>query len=254
MKSEGWRREQRDDITLFELLNALWGRRLLVGGIAAAMMLFVTLLALLWGPTYVARAVLYVQATDDGLGPEEPISGEADSAAEPGAGRSSEALIRRVEEAVLQRELSLETMQRAGYASSLQEFNERLRLEDGYRPNEILVSFSAEEAEDARRVANEYAEVFVERTDELNRRGLVGGTLAAEVEVVRKAELLRGRAITSLLYGAAAGLAGLLLGGGVAFALDSRTRRWRGARDAELTLRAPVLGVIPDYAAEEKLG
>ena len=254
MKSEGWRWEQRDDVTLFELLNALWGRRLLVGGIAATMMLCVTLLALLWGPAYVAEAALSVRATDGGLGSEEPISGEADPAAEFGAGRSSEALIRRVEEAVLQRELSLETMQRAGYASSLQEFNERLRLEDGYRPNEILVSFSAEEAEDARRVANEYAEVFVERTDELNRRGLVGGTLAAEVEVAREAKLLRRRVSTPLLYGVTAGFAGLLLGSGVAFALESGTRRWRGARDAELTLRAPVLGVIPNYAPEEKVG
>lgn len=254
MRSEGWRWEQRDDVTLSEILNALWGRRLLVGGIAVTMMVSVTLLALFWGPNYVARAVLSVQATDDGLGPENSISGEAGSAAQPGAERNSEVLIQRVEAAVPPRKLSLETMQRTGYASSLQEFNERLKLEDGYRANEILVSFSADEAEEARRVANEYAEVFVKRTDELNRQGLVGGTLAAKVKVARKAELLRGRTTTSLLYGAAAGLAGLLLGSGVAFVLESRTRRWRGARDAELTLRAPVLGVIPDYAAEQKVG
>ena len=103
-------------------------------------------------------------------------------------------------------------------------------------------------------IANEYAKVFAERTDELNGQGLVGGTLAAEVRVVREAELLRGGVTTSLLYGAAAGLAGLVVGGGVAIALESRTRRWRGARDAELTLRAPVLGVIPDYAVEEQVG
>ena len=30
MNSDSWRREQRDDFTLSELLNALWGRRLLV--------------------------------------------------------------------------------------------------------------------------------------------------------------------------------------------------------------------------------
>ena len=69
MKSEGWRWEQRDDVTLFELLNALWGRRLLVGGIALALMIPAVLLALFWGPTYVAQAALGVQATDDGLGP-----------------------------------------------------------------------------------------------------------------------------------------------------------------------------------------
>lgn len=254
MKSEGWRSEQRDDVTLVELLNALWGRRLLVGGIAVAMMISVALLVLFWGPTYVARATLSVQATGDGLGPREPVSGEADPDARVGAEQSSEALIQRVRDEVSQPELALETMRRVGYTASLREFNERLSVADDSRAGAILVSFSAEEAEEARRVANEYAKVFVERTDELNGQGLVGGTLGAEVEVVRQAELLRGQATTSLLYGAAAGLAGLLVGSGVAFALESRTRKWRGARDAELTLRAPVLGVIPDYAAEEKVG
>ena len=255
MRSEGWRWEQRDDVTLFELLNALWGRRLLVGGIAVAMMISATLLTLFWGPTYVAKAVLSVQATRDELGPEEPVSGEENPAVQAGAGQSSQALIQRVREEVTQgEELSLETMQRVGYALSLEEFNERLKLEDDYRAGQIAVSFSAEEAEEARRIADEFADVFVERTVKLNRQGLVGGSLAAEVRVVREAELLRGRATTSLEYGAAAGLAGLLVGGGVAFGLESRTRRWRGARDAELTLRAPVLGVIPDYAPEEKIG
>lgn len=250
MRSERWRWEQRDDVTLFELLNALWGRRLLVGGVALGMMVSVTLLASFWGPDYVARAALSVQAVDEGLGPEDPVSGEA----QPGAGRSSETLVRRVREEVTRKELSVETMRRVGYASSLEEFSERLNLEDDYRDGEILVSFSSQEAEEARRVVEEYARVFVEKTDGLNRQGLVGGTLAAEVEVVREAEIARGSATTALLYGAGAGLAGLLVGGGVAFTLESRTRRWRGARDAELTLRAPVLGVIPDYAAEENGG
>jgi capsular polysaccharide biosynthesis protein len=254
VKSEGWRWEQRDDVTLFELLNALWGRRVLVGGIAAAMMISVTLLVLLWGPAYVARTTLSVSGTDEGLGPEEPASEEAGSSAQPGAGQSSDALIQTVWGVVDERELSLETMRRVGYASSLEEFTERLDLEDDYSAGTILVSFSADDAQEARSVADEYAKVLAERTDELNRQGPVGGTLAAEVEVAGEAELLRGRATTSLLYGAAAGFAGLLVGGGVAFALESRTRRWRGARDAELTLRAPVLGVIPDYALEEKVG
>ena len=256
MRSERWRWEQRDDVTLFELLNALWGRRLLVGGVALGMMVSFTSLTFFWGPDYVARAALSVQAVDEGLGPEDPVSGEADPAAQLGAGRSSEALVQRVmgEVSQNQKELSVETMRRVGYASSLEEFNERLNLEDDYRNGEILVSFSADEEAEARRVAEEYAEVFVEKTDELNRQGLVGGTLAAEVKVDREAEIVRGSAMSALLYGAGAGLAGLLVGGGVAFALESRTRRWRGARDAELTLRAPVLGVIPDYAAEENGG
>ena len=254
VESEGWRWEQRDDVTLFELLNALWGRRLLVGGIALVLAVSVALLALLWGPAYVAEATLSVRATDAGLGPEEPVSNGEIPVAQSGATQRSEALIDTVESAVSRARLSQETMRRVGWTSSLGEFNERLELvENDYRTGEILVRFSAEEAEEARRVANEYAKVFVERTEELNRQGIVGGTLAAEVNIVREAELPRGRTTASLLYGAAAGFGGLLLGGGVAFALESRTRKWRGARDAELTLRAPVLGVIPDYAPEEKV-
>lgn len=259
MKSEDWRREQRDDVTLFEVLNALWGRRLLVGGIALALAFFAILLGLLRGPTYIAEAALSVSATDDGLGPNEPASGEADPNAQPGALGSSSTLVDKVMEEVSQgepsRELALDTMSRAGWTLGLEEFNKRLKLESDYRAGEILVSFSDEEAEEARRVVNEYSEAFVRKTEELNRQGPVGGALAAEVKVSQTAELSRGRVTTSLFYGAMAGAAGLLLGSGVAFALESGTRRWRGARDAELTLRAPVLGVIPNYdAAEEKVG
>jgi capsular polysaccharide biosynthesis protein len=52
-----------------------------------------------------------------------------------------------------------------------------------------------------------------------------------------------------LLYAAAAVAAGVLAGGAGALFLEGRARSWRGARDAELTLRAPVLGVIPDYSS-----
>lgn len=253
MKPEGWRWEQRNDVTLSEFLNALWGRRFLVGGIAIATMVSVTLLTFLWGPAYVARAVLSVQATDDGLGPEEPISGEVDPTLQTGSGQSSETLIQTISEVVPQEKVALETMRRVSYASDLDGFNAGLEVEDE-RPGQILVSFSAEEAKEALLIANEYAKVLMERTDELNGRGLVGGALAAEVDVVREAELLRGSTTTSLLYGAVAGFVGLVLGSVVAFVLESRTRRWRGARDAELTLRAPVLGVIPDYAVENKVG
>lgn len=254
MKSEGWRWEQRDDVTLFELLNALWARRLLVGGIALTLGTSVTLLALFWGPSYVAEAALSVSATDAGLGPEEPVPGGETPIVQSGVSQRSEVLIDRVAEEVPRAKLSQETMQRVAWSTEKREFNERLKLKNDPRAGEILVRFSSEEAKEARGVANEYAEVFVETTEELNRRGLVGGTLAVEVEVVREAELLRGKTTTSLLYGVAAGFGGLLLAGGVAFALESRTRKWRGARDVELTLRAPVLGVIPDFAQEEKVG
>jgi capsular polysaccharide biosynthesis protein len=45
---------------------------------------------------------------------------------------------------------------------------------------------------------------------------------------------------------------GLLIGGAGALLLEGRARSWRDARDAELTLRAPVLGVIPDYSHIEE--
>ena len=47
MRSEGWRWEERNDIPPSELCNVMWGRRWLVGGIAVALALSVTLLAFL---------------------------------------------------------------------------------------------------------------------------------------------------------------------------------------------------------------
>ncbi len=255
MKSDAWRREPREDVTLFEVLNTLLGRKLLIGGTAVTLMLSAALLAFLWSPNYVATAALSVDATDDALGPEDPASGGEDPAGQPAAAHGSEAFMDGVRGEVPQVKLARETVRRVGWTSGLREFNERIEVENDYRAGEILVSFSAEEAEEARRVTDTYAEVFAEQVDELNRQKPVGGTLAAEIEVVRKAKLPRARATTSLFYGAVAGFVGLLLASGVAFSLESRTRKWRGARDAEMTLRAPVLGVIPDYTpGEEKVG
>jgi hypothetical protein len=52
----------------------------------------------------------------------------------------------------------------------------------------------------------------------------------------------------------AAGGGGLLVGGIGALFLEGRARRWSGSRDAELTLRAPVLGVIPDFSNDSLSG
>src|SRR3712207_7096915 len=49
------RREQRDDFTLSELANALWGRRLLVGGGALVISLCSVLFSLSQEPAYVAE-------------------------------------------------------------------------------------------------------------------------------------------------------------------------------------------------------
>lgn len=114
----------------------------------------------------------------------------------------------------------------------------------------FLVRFSAPEAREAARGANEYAGLFVNRVGELNDR-LAGGTLAAEAEVGRRAEEPGSPSSPRpFLYAAIALVAGGATGGGGALLFDTRTRRWRGARDAEMTLRAPVLGVIPEYSQD----
>lgn len=237
MKSDGWRWEQRDDVTLFELLNVLWGRRLLVGAVALTLMLLSTLFSLLQSPTYVAEAALIVRPEED-LGPDE----------------DSVALTQRVMGAVATPDLSREAMRRAGWTAGAGEFNERLGVVTDGNTGEIRVTFSAPTAEEASRAANAYAESFVQRAEELNQQRLAGGTLAAEAEVTRSATLPEGRTAGPLVYAAVAGTVGLLLGGAAALILESRTRRWRGAKDAELTLRAPVLGVIPDSRSEESGG
>ena len=57
-----------------------------------------------------------------------------------------------------------------------------------------------------------------------------------------------------LIYAAIAAGAGLLIGGAAALILEGRASGWRGVRDAELTLRVPVLGSIPDYSSKKSEG
>lgn len=117
----------------------------------------------------------------------------------------------------------------------------------------LRVRFEGEGAEEAARTANAYAALFAERVDLLNDRQLAGGTLAANARVSQKA--LPSASLPSagpLVYAAGAVVVGVLIGGGLALLLESRARGWRNARDAELTLRAPVLGVIPDYSSAEE--
>ena len=57
-----------------------------------------------------------------------------------------------------------------------------------------------------------------------------------------------------LIYAAIAAGAGLLLGGAAALILEGRASGWRDVRDAELTLKVPVLGTIPDYSPKKTEG
>ncbi len=241
MNSDSWRREQRDDFTLSELLNALWGRRLLVGGVALVLSLCSVLFGLSQEPAYVAEATVAVRP--------EAFGGAAES----------EALARETMSAAITPDLTRDAMRRAGWSGSPQEFNDRLGVETDHDNGEIHVGFSATTAEGAARTANVYAEAFVERVDQLSQQRLAGVALESSAQVTRPATTPEGRSSpTPLLYGVLGGAVGLFLGGSVTLALESRTRKWRGAKDAELTLRAPVLGVIPDYhlegRPEEKVG
>jgi capsular polysaccharide biosynthesis protein len=170
-----------------------------------------------------------------------------------GDAEEPEALAREAMYAAVTTELPRDAMRRAGWSRSPQEFNERLGVETDHDNGEIHVRFSATTAEGAARAANVYAEAFVERVDQLSQQRLAGVALESSAQVTRPATTPKERSSpTPLLYGVLGGAVGLFLGGSVTLALESRTRKWRGAKDAELTLRAPVLGVIPDYHLEER--
>jgi hypothetical protein len=148
-------------------------------------------------------------------------------------------------------------MQRAGWQAGPGEFDKRLDVKPVVTPDgeaRLRVLFSGSDPEEAARSANAYATLFAQRVRELNDQRLAGASLAADARVLQEAsppeEPSRPR---PLLYAAVAAVLGLVLGSAGALLLEGGTRRWRGARDAELTLRAPVLGMIPEYSsAEEK--
>ncbi len=225
----GWQREQRDDLTLSEARHILWEWRAVVAGCTLLFLVAALSYGFLREPVYRAEARLSVRS-EEGVGPaagDEFLSGLQDS--------------------VAMRGLNEEAAARAGWEAGQRDFTERLDVE---RTNdeEIKVGFWAPTPYEAQRGANAYTEVFVERVREFEGR-LVGGTVAAEAEIEEPAgspERPSGPNVFLVAIAAAGG--GLLVGGIGALFLEGRARRWRGSRDAELTLRAPVLGVIPDYS------
>ena len=229
---QGWQRGQRDDLTLSEAVHVLWRRRAVVVGCT----LFFLGVALLYSfsqePVYTAEATLSVRL-EEGTGAaenfEEILSGLRGSGATRGL----------VEEAA----------ERAGWEAGQNDFYERLEWER-VNNEEVKIRFSAPTPEEAARAANAYAEVFVERIRELKGR-LAGGTVAVDADVKEAAEPPEQQAGARMFVAVvAATVGGLLVGGIGALFLESRARRWSGSRDAELTLRAPVLGVIPDYSSD----
>jgi uncharacterized protein involved in exopolysaccharide biosynthesis len=225
----GWQEERRDDLPLYEVVHILWGRRLLVVGIVVSLVLLALLFGLFRDPVYTAEAAVSVEPHERTLSDEERA-----------------AFVEEVRNTVVATDgFMQEVMRRAGSEVDIKEFRERLDFETVPRGDEtvMLVRFSASEPEQAARAANAYAEVFVGRVETLN-----DGQLAMDA-VMELSAPPPTSSTRLLLYAAAAVAAGVLAGGAGALLLEGRTRSWRDARDAELTLRAPVLGVIPDYSS-----
>jgi hypothetical protein len=229
---QGWQREQRDDLTLSEAGHLLWERRVLVISCALVFLAVALLYGVTREPAYTAEATLSMRP-DGGVGTvgnfDEDPSRLRDSAAMSG--------------------LNEEAARRAGWEAGAQDFNERLEWEQ-VNNQEAKVRFTASTPEEAARAANAYAETFAQRVKKLEGRP-AGGVVAMGVEVREPAQPPdRPSGPNMVLLALAAGTAGLLVGGIGALVLESRARRWGGSKDAELTLRAPVLAVIPYYPAD----
>jgi uncharacterized protein involved in exopolysaccharide biosynthesis len=225
----GWQEERRDDLPLYEVVHILWGRRLLVVGIVVSLVLLALLFGLFRDPVYTAEAAVSVE-------PRERMVSDEERAA----------FVEEVRNTVVATDgFMQEVMRQAGWEADIKEFRERLDFETVPRGDEtvMLVRFSASEPEQAARAANAYAELFVGSVETLN-----DDQLAMDAVMERRAAPPTS-STRLLLYAAAAVAAGVVAGGAGALLLEGRTRSWRDARDAELTLRAPVLGVIPDYSS-----
>ncbi len=230
----GWQGGRRDGPSLSEVLYVLQGRRLMVTGVVLTLAGAALLLGLFREPAFTAEAAVSVT-------PQERLSDE----------EARETFMQEVQGTVAMQEVMREVMRRAGWERGSEEFVERLdpRFATRNGGSGLRVQFSGPTPEQAARAANAYAELFVERAN-----GLDDGTLVAEASVEWRATPSEGSGPRPLIYAALAAGAGLLLGGAAALLLESRASGWRGARDAELSLRAPVLGTIPDYSSAEVEG
>jgi len=210
-------------------------RRLLVVGAVLAS----SLSSVFREPVYTAEARVSVR-------PQETLDSE----------EARLALLEEVRGAVVTQEMLKEVRRRAEWEAGPKEFAERLDPSPdvtGDGTSGLQIRFSGTEPGQAARAANAYAELFVEGVENLGDEPLGDGMPAAEASIEQKA-VPGGYSPRPLIYAAIAAGAGLLLGGAVALLLEGRASGWRGVRDAELTLRAPVLGTIPDYSSKKAEG
>ncbi|MDQ4126889.1 MAG: hypothetical protein M3151_02875 [Actinomycetota bacterium] len=225
----GWQGGRREDPSLAEVLYVLQGRRLLVVGVVLVLAGTALLFGLFREPLYTAEATVSLTPRDE-LNDEE----------------AAEAFVQEVQSEVVTEDLLREAVDRADAEAGIGEFPE---LSD-VRPYVtstggagMLVRFTGPEPELVARAANVYAGLVVDRVERLG-----GGVPAADAAVAREAAPPERSSLRPLIYAALAAGAGLLLGGAAALLLEGRASGWRGVRDAELTLRVPVLGTIPDYS------
>ncbi|MGH3089725.1 MAG: Wzz/FepE/Etk N-terminal domain-containing protein [Rubrobacteraceae bacterium] len=225
----------RNDLSLREVLYVLWGRRTLVAGVVVALLAGALLFSLSREPVYTAEAIISVTPRQQGLSQGE-----------------REAFLDDVLNVVADDELLGNVVEEVGWRGEVSEFRERLDPETFVDQDErsgIAVRFSGTDPEASAASANAYSSLFVEKVERLNERRLAGGVLAAEASVERQAAPPSFRSSPRpLLYALAAVGVGVLIGGGAALRTEGRARNWRDARDAEMTLQAPVIGVIPDYS------
>ncbi len=228
------RDKAREDPSLSEILYVLQRRRLLIVGVVLVLAGIALLFGLFREPVYTAEAKVSVR-------PQEKLDGE----------ESRLAFLEEVRGAVVTQEMLSEVRRRAGWEAEPKAFSERLDprtvVDTDGRPG-LEIRFLGDEPGQAALAANAYAELFVEGVEDLG-----DGVPVAEAVVEQKA-LPGDYSPRPLIYAAIAAGAGLLIGGAAALILEGRASGWRGVRDAELTLRVPVLGTIPDYSSKKTEG
>jgi capsular polysaccharide biosynthesis protein len=228
--TSGRRYGARDDPSLSEILYVLQRRSLLILGVVLVLAGIALLFGLFSEPVYTAEARVSVR-------PQERLDGE----------EAMLAFLEEVRGAVVTQEMLSEVRRRAGWEAGPQAFSERLDprtvVDTGGGPG-LEIRFLGDEPGQAALAANAYAELFVEGVEDLG-----DGVPVAEAVVEQRA-LPGNYSPRPLIYAAIAAGAGLLIGGAAALILEGRASGWRGVRDAELTLRVPVLGTIPDYSSK----
>ena len=241
LRQGSWR-SRRGDFTVSEVRHVLRERRRLVAGAMLMLTAAAVILGLLREPSYTAEAVVVVE-------PRRGFEAGTES------GTSLQDITRAVSE---DGRFIAAAADRAGWKKGEDAFGERLEpvpASGAADETRLLVRFSSPTAAEAEKAANAYGKVFVERVNELGEERLAGGTLGATASLEKRAVVPENFLGARLLPYAAGGIIlGGIVGGLLAVALEPRSRLWRGVRDAEATLRVPVLGAIPEYGhlAEEE--